>query len=430
MLGYFWKKGESMAETSKNASVTRLTELGGRDATVLEHDSLRVMVDDMGSMIPELSLLRGKERLNAHWLPWFRSNSGKPYDGGGDSSFWKGQLLYNLAGSFPCIPNFGPDHIIDGINMPPHGWTANRPWLFRSGGIDEESGAGWALSVMESPDKAMPLSFRKIDAVVPGQNIHYISIAIRNGGNADVEICAGWHNTLGAPFLAEGCRISGAATAWSTAPLGSEFDATTRLVPAAEFSSLEAAPLRAGGKADLSRVSGPLGYTDFASGRIDSSVSLGWSSLVNPGLKAAYICFFPGPALAAEDDLVFRFNNLWMQYGGRPFTPWAPYEGGTDLTYCLGTENAAAAYAQGLEYSRRIGKVLGAPATVTIPGGSEKVIRYGCLFAHYEDSTLDTGVLSLDAEAGALVSGGGKSYWRFNADPFFLVLKTLEKQTR
>ena len=416
-----------MQKPLSKASVKRLKELGGRDATVLEHDSLRVMVDDVGSMVPELSFIKGKGWLNAHWLPWFRSSSEKPFQAAENSSFWKVQLLYNIAGSFPCIPNFGPGHVLDGIKIPPHGWTANLPWIFHSSGTNEESGAIWALSILESPERAMPLSFKKIDALIPGHNIHYTSITVQNHLGSDLEISAGWHNTVGAPFLAEGCRISGAASAWATAPLGSEFDKTTRLVPSAEFPSLKEAPLQTGAKADISRVPGPIGYTDFATGRIDSSVSLGWSSLVNPALKAAYICFFTGPASAKEDDIIFRFNNLWMQYGGRPFTPWAPYEGGTDQTYCLGTENSAAAYAQGLQYSRLIGKVLGVPATISIPGRNQKVIRYGCLFAPYEGSALDEGVISLKAENNALTAGGKGSSWRFAADPFFRVLKFLER---
>ena len=166
-----------MTDASQKSSVKRVTELGGRNATVLEHGSLRVMVDDMGGMIPELSLARGKRRLNAHWLPWFRSGSGRPWKEEEDAKFWKGRLLYNLAGSFPCIPNFGGDNRVDGVDLPPHGWTAQLPWQFRSSGADKESGALWALSVLESPEKAMPLSFRKIDALIPGQNIHYMSIA-------------------------------------------------------------------------------------------------------------------------------------------------------------------------------------------------------------------------------------------------------------
>jgi hypothetical protein len=418
-----------MAELLGKAAVTRVVELGEREATVLEHDGLRVMVDDMGGMIPELSVARGRRRVNAHWLPWFRSSSGRPYDDAVHGAFWKANLLYQVAGSFPCMPNFGPGHIIGGVNMPPHGWTANLPWRPRGSGIDGEGGAGWALSSMESPDRAMPLSFRKLDVLVPEQNVHYISIQVKNSGAADIEICAGWHNTLGAPFLAEGCRLSTAADGWITAPTGSEFDTTTRLIPGAEFSTLNEAPLATGGRADLSSIPGPLGFTDFAAGRISGKAHLGWSSLVNPFLKMAYICFFPGPAAAPGDDIILRFNDLWMQYGGRPFTPWAPYEGGSDLTYCLGTENSVSAFAQGLEYSRQAKKLLGAPTVVTIPGGGEKTLRYGVLFAAYENGVLDGGVCSLEGDTNALVCKGKTEYWRFNADPGFARLRALEKKT-
>jgi len=415
-------KGETMTGSVK-AKVTRVVELGNREATVLENDCLRVMIDDEGGMIPEMS---AQGRINAHWLPWFRSNSGKPYADERDGTFWTANLLYHLAGSFPCFPNFGGGHVTGGINMPPHGWTANLTWKFRESGNYE--GTGWALSVMESPESAMPLSFRKIDAVVPGQNVHYSSIAVKNNGKAAVDINAGWHNTLGAPFLAEGARISACADRWITAPEGSEFDTTTRFASGAEFSNLMEAPLAKGGKADISVVPGPLGYTDFAAGRVPSSASLGWSSLVNPGLKMAYVCFFTGPVAAAGDDIVLTFNDLWMQYGGRPFTPWAPYKGGTDLTYCLGTENSAAAFAEGLEYSRRKTKVLDAPVTVNIPGGAEKVLRYGTLFAPYEQNILDSGINTLEGESAALVCQGKSGYWRFAADPGFGVLKILEKK--
>jgi len=403
--------------------VTRLVELGNREATVLENDGLRVMIDDEGSMIPEMSSQR---RINAHWLPWFRSNSGKPYVDEKDGSFWTANLLYHLAGSFPCLPSFGGGRLADGIDMPPHGWTANLTWKFcESGGYE---GTGWALSVMESPESAMPLSFRKIDAVVPGQNVHYSSIAVKNNGKAAVDINAAWHNTLGAPFLAEGARISACGDRWITAPSGSEFDTTTRFAPGAEFSNLTEAPLAKGGKADISVVPGPLGYTDFAAGRVPAAASLGWSSLVNPGLKMAYICFFTGPAAASEDDIILTFNDLWMQYGGRSFTPWASYKGATDLTYCLGTENSVAAFAQGLEYSRQAKKILDAPTTVNIPAGAEKILRYGTLFAPYEQDALDRGIYSLAGEERALVCQGKSGYWRFAADPGFSILKALEKK--
>jgi hypothetical protein len=411
-----------MAEALGKVSVMRVNEIGERDATVLEHDSIRVMVTDVGGMVPEFSGVHGTGHINAHWLPWFRGNPRKGYKDAEHGAFWKASLLYNIAGSFPCLPNFGPGHIVEGVNMPPHGWTANLKWKFVSNGIDEESGGAWALSTLESPDKAMPLSFKKTDLIIPGQNVHYAALTVANRGDADIDICAGWHNTLGAPFLQAGCRISGAARDWTTPPPGGEFDTTARLALGTDFPSLDKAPLAQGGKTDISLVPGPIGYTDFAAGAIPASERLGWSSLVNPALRMAYVCFFTGQAAAGEDDLILRFNDLWMQYGGRPITPWAPYEGGTDMTYCLGTENSAAAYAYGLEYSRRVKQVLGAPATVTIPARGRKTLRYGVLFTAYENDALDGGVASVTGEDAALVCSGAKGSCRFKADPAFGVL--------
>ncbi|GHV60542.1 hypothetical protein AGMMS49587_02170 [Spirochaetia bacterium] len=421
-----------MADNLDKTAVTRLVELGEREATVLEHGSLKVMIDDQGGMIPELSTVKEKSRINAHWQPWFRSNSGKPYSDAEHGFFWKGNLLYHIAGNFPCAPNFGPGHFIDGLTMPPHGWTANLKWQFINNGIDEETGAAWALSSMKAPsggtEKKMPLSFRKIDALLPGQSVHYSSLEIQNFGNDDLEINCGWHNTLGTPFLAPECRISAAAKCWTSAPLGGEFDATTRLNPETEFSSLTAVPLFRGGKADLSRVPPPIGYTDFVTGLIPESAHLGWSALVNPALKLAYLCFFTGPRDAAEDDIILRFNDLWMQYGGRPFTPWAPYEGGTDLTYCLGTENAIAAYSYGLEYSRQTKQLMGAPVTVLIPAGKTRTLRYGVLFAPYGGNTLDGGIDSLEAEESLLICKGRQDSERFAADTGFGILKEIQKK--
>jgi hypothetical protein len=414
-----------MEEAKVKSSVARIVELGGREATVLEQESIKVVIDDTGGMIPELSSPREQGRINAHWLPWFRGNAGN-YNDSEHGAFWKAKLLYQIAGNFCCAPNFGPGHLIEGVNMPPHGWTANETWRHVNNGTDDDSGAAWVLSTMESPEQTMPLSFKKIDMVIPGQPVHYSSMTVKNHGGKDIEICAGWHNTVGAPFLQAGCRISGAARSWVTPPPGGEFDNTTRLAMNAEFSTLEKAPLAQGGVVDISVVSGPIGYTDFAAGVIPGDAHLGWSALVNPVLKMAYISFFTGPKDAASDDIILHFNELWMQYGGRPFPPWALYDGGADLTYCLGTENAVAAYAYGLEYSRQVRTVLGAPATVSIPAGGEKTLRYGTLFAPYSGEALDKGIKSIEAEAAALITAGetGQSH-RFNADPEFTLLKKI-----
>jgi hypothetical protein len=412
-----------MSNNTGTVRVERVRELGGRDATVLQNENIRVMIDDIGGMVPELSYIQGKSRLNAHWLPWFRSGSGKPF-GAAEEQFWKANLLYHLAGNFPCAPNFGGDSDLDGMVLPPHGWTANLPWRFQGTGSDGE--AAWAIATMESPEPKMPLSFTKIDAVAAGHAVHYTSLAIANRGGSDIEICAAWHNTVGAPFLQSGCIISGAADRWTTAPEGGEFDATTRLAPGAEFASLAAAPLASGGSADISLVPGPIGYTDFACGSIPASASLGWSALVNPRLQMAYVCFFTGAAAAAGDDIILRFNDLWMQYGGRLYTPWAPYEGATDLSYCLGTENSAAGYALGLRAARERKELLGAPTTIRIPAGTSRILRYGTLFAPYENGGLDSGIRSVEGGGDSLTLAGNTGSGRLSADSAFGLLKRLE----
>jgi hypothetical protein len=97
-----------------------------------------------------------------------------------------------------------------------------------------------------------------------------------------------------------------------------------------------------------------------------------------------------------------------MQYGGRHFTPWAAYDGGTDLAYCLGTENAASAYAYGLAYSRNQKKLLGAPTTVTIPARGAKTLRYGSFFAPYRGNSLDGGI-KIAEPAGSTITVVGES---------------------
>ncbi|MDR2601652.1 MAG: hypothetical protein LBC53_04280 [Spirochaetaceae bacterium] len=418
-----------MTEKQKEKALSsRVIEAGGRGAAFLQNASLRVLIDDIGGMTPELSCVQENRQINAHYIPWFRANSPAHFNDEEHGGFWRSSLLYNMAGSFPCAPNFGPGMIIDGVKMPPFGWTANLPWKFIKSGTDNVSGGVWNYSEMKAPNPNVALSFKKIDMVIPGHCVHYSALIIKNSGTKDIEINAGFHNTVGAPFLDAGCRISACSKNWTTPPAGGEFDATTRLALGAEFPALSKAPLSYGGKEDLTVVSGPIGHTDFVCGAVPKSSSLSWSAVVNPNLKLAYVCFFTGPAAADPDDIVLYFNDFLMQYGGRPFTPWAAFEGGSDLSYCLGTANAAAAYCYGLEYSRTAKQVLGSPATVNIPALREKTLYYGSLFGIYENNILDGGIVGVDGEENSLVCKSTAESWKFNADCAFKIIRTIRKR--
>jgi hypothetical protein len=415
-----------MGKTVKKAQVKRVLDIGKRNATFLENESNRVLIDDQGGIVPEFSARSGNGWLNAHWQAWFRVNSGEKYKEEKHKSFWSNAIMYNLAGNFFCCPNFCGPPEIDGVKLPPHGWTANLKWQYKKSGVDEETGAAWALSSLKSPDNRIPLSFIKTDLILPGHPVHYSSLTVKNSGNKDIEINAAWHNNVGAPFLQAGCIYSASAEKWGTIPKGQEYDTSTRLALGVEFDSLKKAPLKNGGTEDISLIPPPIGYTDYVAGAIPTTCKVGWSALVNPIIKYTYMCFFPGPAVTTEDDITLWFNAMWMQYGGRPFPPYAPYEGGTDVTYCLGTENVTAAYGGGLEYSRKKKKVLGVPTVISIPGKGKKTLRYATLFVPYIGDVLDEGILSLEFEKDKLIARGkGKKSCIIRADSSFAVLKKI-----
>ncbi|MDR0877317.1 MAG: hypothetical protein LBN21_04635, partial [Treponema sp.] len=89
-----------MKKVKKQASVKRVLDIGKRDATFFENETTRILIDDQGGTVPELSARSGKGWLNAHWLAWFRVNSGEQFNEKKHSSFWPNAMMYNMAGNF------------------------------------------------------------------------------------------------------------------------------------------------------------------------------------------------------------------------------------------------------------------------------------------------------------------------------------------
>ncbi len=381
---------------------------GGRRAVRLENTSVRTVIDARGGMMPEFSLKGHAGALNAHWVPAWRPRVAETWSPERHGAFYKGELLYHIAGDFPCSPNFGADCVLDGVAHPAHGWAAQHEWTIAGSGVRD--GVAWARFTLKSPDPALPLSYEKLDLMIEGHSAVYSMLTIRNAGASPVAVNVGRHTTLGAPFLEKGCRISLAANRFLAPPRGTEFDATGRIAGDSEFASLAQAPLRAGGRADISVVPGPNGFTDLITGAIPTSLALGWSCVVNPTLRLAYVCFFPGAEGLPRGEIALAFNDLWMQYGGRPFTPWAETEGGVDRTFCLGTENVVGAFANGLAFARANPSILGNPTLVEIPAKGERRLCYGNALLPLEDSLVAEGVTAAEIGAkGELVLKGRRS---------------------
>jgi hypothetical protein len=402
----------------------------GRSSTLLANGRIRAVVDAVGGMMPEFSLSRGKGGINSHWVPEFRDNSGRPWSAAEHAAYWKAKVLYNIAGDFPCSPNFGGDGPVDGVELPPHGWTANEEWTIEEVGTAAKAAAKAAAAdarfSLRSPSPTHPHARKKCDHVLEGQSAYYSVMRIRNEGTKPVAINLARHNTLGSPFLQAGCRISLCADRFMTAPKGTEFDDTGRLAQGAPFERLDAVPLRDGSSVDLGLVPGIIGHSDFVTGAVPAKLALGWSCVVNPVLGLAYVCFFPGEAGLPAGEVALAFNDLWLQYGGRNFTPWAFNQGGADHSFCLGTENAVAAFANGLGYSRAHPELLGRPTTLSVPAGGERKLCYGTALVELSQDLLREGVLSIEAEEGALVLKGRKAFQKADMDARFTRAREIE----
>lgn len=408
--------------------VERVIDYGKREAVLLEGDRLRVVIADKGGMVPELSFPSGDGWFNTHWVPHFRATSGVPFSPVEHSGTWPVELLYELAGNFLCLPNFGGDCEAYGTPMPPHGLTANGSWSPDSWG--EFAGRAVYQRSEIAPDDAypsIPLTAVKYDVVFDDSPGHYVCLSVTNRGEQPYRLTLGWHNTLGAPFLSPGCRIDLSANRFATPPSPSEFDNTARLETGASFDDLASAPLSEGGTVDLHRVPGMIGATDFITGAIPEEAELGWSSVVNPHVGAVYLSIFPGPRTAREGEIPINFNDLWMQYGGRPFAPWGSRDGGTDYTYCLGAENATGGYANGLAWSLEHPELLGRPTTIEIAPGQTLGHVYASFALPYEGGALDGGVERVVATGSGVdvIPAGGGAAVSFDADAGFDELRDL-----
>lgn len=416
-----------MEETTLELNVKRIKEVGNREATRLTNGLIRVVVDDKGGMIPELSYWRENGYLNTHWIPYFRSNNTRAYSKLVDSAFWGSELLYEIAGNFPCVPNFGLPSKTNGAEYPQHGTTANGKWKLVSSGVLDGK-AAYAVTTLKG-ESARDFTYRKYDILLADHPVHYTALVVKNLRKTPAPITAAWHNTLGSPFLERGCLIDVCADRFATVPSPNEFDATGRLESGKEFASITRAPLRSGKTINLREVPGMVGYTDFVTGAVPQRARLGWSSVVNPNLGSIYVCFFTGPAAATDSEIILRFNDVWMQYGGRRFTPWAASAEGSDMTFCLGTENSIGAYANGLQYALAHPQLLGTPTTQEIGPGKESTLFYGTLAAEYPGTKLAAGVTKIEIDKGGLSlvgrSGTGAGSFKIKADPQFKQVKEI-----
>ena len=95
--------------------------------------------------------------------------------------------------------------------------------------------------------------------------------------------------------------------------------------------------------------------------------------------------------------------------GADPSRPGPGARAAPTGTYCLGTENAVAAFANGLDYARRCPELLGSPTLVEIPAKGERRLHYASAIVTMGSDLIDNGIDRVEAEGGSLLIGGGKA---------------------
>jgi hypothetical protein len=408
--------------------IRRLRLWESRNATVLSNDLVRVVLEDQGGMELEFSSMTPHGgRINAHLLPYYRG-TGTSVFSDENREFWKGSPhLYQKAGSYFSFPDYGPSPIPDESEMRGQGgFTPSAYWMVERYGTDPEFGGVWLMSLVRN--RKAKWQVRKVDMLLPGQPVHYSACIITNSDTEDLVANTTWSNELGSPFLESGCVLNSCAQTWASIPLGQLPSAVSRLQPDARFDDWKKAPLRGGGTVDLTEVPAPIGKTDFITGLVPRSASLGWASVINPRQQMIYFTFFPGPKAVGADEVSISFNNFLFEYGGRTETPWAFYNGGMSQQYSLNCGSGTNRFCSGTEGLQGDDMLLGAPTTVTIRPGETKTLYYAKAFCPYDNTRIGGNFYNVEQTVDGLVLKRTKSSAFIPADPSFHSLKQLTRR--
>lgn len=404
--------------------IRRLRLWESRNATVLNNDLIRVVIEDQGGMVLELSSLTPQGgRLNAHLIPHYRGTRTSVFSDE-NSEFWKNDpYLYQKAGSYFSFPNFGSAYETEQGQQEQSGFTSSSYWMVERYGTDPQFGGAWLMSSVRN--RKAKWQVRKIDMLLPNHPVHYTACIITNTNTEDLIANTTWNNELGSPFLESGCVLNASAQLWGSSPVGQLGSVSSRLAPQAQFDDWKKAPSKEGGLVDLTEVPPPIGKTDFISGLVPRTANLGWASVINPRQQMVYFTFFPGPAAVGEDEIPINFNNFLFDFGGRNETPWSFYPGGMSQQYSLNCGSGTNQMYAGLKAAQVGDTLLGSETTVIIKPGETKTLYYATAFTTYDNNRIGGNFYTVEQVVEGLVLKRTKSYAFIPADTTFHSLKTL-----
>lgn len=381
--------------------IRRLPLWEGRNATYMSNDLVRVVIEDQGDVLLELSsrCFAGGV-VNSMCLPYFRGiGSGVLSDPNGEW-YRNKQALYQAGGSYFTFP-FSGEEIIN---------SNNTYWSLKKYGTEKDNGGIWRYSCMKSREEGNRYSLDKIDYMVPDEHVLYSAVRMTNKGDAPLEANPTVNSMLGNPFTASGCLIDTNARHFSAYQKSLRELATNRFQPGVVFEDLKRVPLDRGGTCDASVVPPPTGTYDFLLGKIQQRGPVGWLSIINPRLQMIYFTFTP--ISVEEGELAFPNVNIVQNYLGRMDIPWAFWDGATAQTFSL-----TAGFNFGPKNTRN----------VILEPGESRILYWASAFQGFDNPRMGLGFYQTEFSAQGITFKRTKSTLFIKCDTSFNRIRNLQR---
>jgi hypothetical protein len=294
----------------------------------------------------------GKPIMPYHIAPWWEEGI----------SAEQPPLLHVLRGDFFCCPFGGNDAPYQGIQYPPHGETANRPWSFINWSATEK---GSFLHLSQEQTLHSGLVEKKL-ALLPEQNVYYAQHII---SKMDGPISPGHHANLRFPASPRSGKLAFSpfkhAQVYIQPTESPENKGYSILKPGAVIKNLKQVPMITGETTDLTEYPARQGFEDIAIICADPGLEFSWTTVTFP--EEGFLWF------SIKDPQVLASTLLWMSNGGRHYAPW----NGRHLNV-MGLEEITAFFHEGLAASANPNSLnqLGIQTSLPLSANKSLMINY------------------------------------------------------
>jgi len=338
-----------------------------------------------GHLAPVTFARRGHKIQPYHIAPWAGE---KPEPEGPE-------IIRVLRGDFFCMP-FGANQTPHrGEKHPVHGETANGAWTLES--LEHKAGRATARLSMNTTIRKGRVE--KVITLLDGHNVVYCQ-HILSGMSGPMSF--GHHAMLRFPPQPGSGALSASPFLFGQVFPGAFEDPAqfgySSLKPGAEFLSLRAVPMAAGGKTNLTYYPARRGFEDLVMLISDLDGPFAWTAVTFP--KQGYVWF------ALKNPRLLRQTILWHSNGGRHYPPWNGRH-----TNVLGIEDVLSYFHLGLAESVRPNPISqrGIPTHMTLDPRQPTVVPYimGVAIIPTGFDRVVSITPAADAESVVLISNAG-----------------------